>query len=194
MALRSQSSSPRSWDMPYPELRHLRVPGLTLANIHYSPQFAPYKRDLEVLTNSHNVLQCKIRDRYARLPKDTLRWQVFTVMSVKVLDKAVTRERLRRRHKEAYREALKRRGYDKDGRLLDGAATSPNARPLFGTFEVRVHGGLGFHLKFPVLVEQAGLVIDAIRRECQRKAGRLVNSSYGHEDDGWRQGMIRRIA
>jgi hypothetical protein len=158
--------------MPYPELRPLRVPGLTLANIHWSPQFAPYKRDLEVLTNPYNVLHHKIRDRYAHLPKDTLRWQVFTVMSVKVLDKAVTRERLRRRHKEAFREALRRRGFDKDGKLLDKEPMSPNAKPLSGTFEVHVHGGLGFHLKFPVLVQQAGLVIDAIRRECQKKAGR----------------------
>jgi hypothetical protein len=180
--------------MPYPELRHLRVPGLNLANIHYSPQFAPYKRDLEVLTNPHNVLHYKIRDRYARLPKDTLRWQVFTVMSVKVLDKAVTRERLRRRHKEAFREALKRRGYDKDGKLLDGPLKSPNAKPLFGTFEVHVHGGLGFHLKFPVLVQQAGLVIDAVQRECQKNAGRNFNSFYRYGNDIWTQTMMRRGA
>src|SRR5256885_6381202 len=154
--------------MPYPPLRHLRVPGLTLASIHYTRQFAPYKRDLDILTNPHNVLHYKIRDRYAQLPKDTLRWQVLTVMSVKVLAKAVTRERLRRRHKEAYREALKIRGYDKDGKLLDWAAKSPNARPLFGTCEVHIHAGLGFHLKFPVLVQQAGLWICANRKGCEK--------------------------
>jgi hypothetical protein len=163
--------------MPFPELRHLRVPGLQLANIHWSPHFAPYKKDLEVLTNPNNVIYYKIRDRYAQLPKNTLRWQVFTFMSVKVLDKAVTRERLRRRHKEAYREALKRRGFDKDGKLLDNGLQSPNATPLFGTFEAHIHGGLGFHLKFPVLVQQAGLVIDAIRRECQKNARRNLDAS-----------------
>ena len=180
--------------MPYPELRNFRVPGLTLASIHYSPQVAPYKKDLEILLNPHNVLHYKIRDRYALLPRDTLRWQVLTVMSVKVLDKAVTRERLRRRHKEAYREALKRRGYDKDGRLLKGPVKWLNARPLFGTFEVRVYGGLGFHLKFPALVAQAGLVIDAVRRECQKSAGRGVNSSQGYEKDAWTQQRMARGA
>jgi len=112
-------------------------------------------------------------------------------MSIRVLDKAVTRERLRRRHKEAYREALKRRGYDKDGRLLEGAPRSPNARPLFGTFEVHIHAGLGFHLKFPVLVNQAGLVIDAIQRECQKNNGRIVNSSRGYENDAWTRKVMR---
>jgi hypothetical protein len=99
-------------------------------------------------------------------------------MSVKVLDKAVTRERLRRRHKEAYREALKMRGFDKDGKLLDSQLQSPNARPLSGTFEVHVYGGLGFDLGFPALVEQAGLVIDVIRRKCQKNARRTVDTPH----------------
>lgn len=165
--------------MQYPSLRHLRVPGLQLAHIHWSPYFAPYKRDLDVLTNPNNVLYDKIRDRYSQLPRDTLRWQVFTFMSIKVLDKAVTRERLRRRHKEAYREALRRRGFDKDGKLLHDGPKSLNAKPLSGTFEVHIHGGLGFHLKFPVLVEQAGLVIDAVQRECpgERAEFRLLSIS-----------------
>jgi hypothetical protein len=179
--------------MPYPELQPLRVLGLTLARIHYSPQFAPYKRDLEVLTNPHNVIHYKIRDRYAQLPKDTLRWQVFTGMSVKVLDKAVTREHLRRRYKEAFREALRNRGFDRDGKLLDEMPRSLNAQPLFGTFEVHVHAGLGFHLKFPVLVLQAGLAVDAVRRECQKNAGRKFNS-YGYDDDRWTQEMMSRGA
>jgi hypothetical protein len=166
--MRVRSVSKHDFRLWYPELRLLRVPGLQLAKIHWSPHFAPYKRDLDVLTNRSNVLHYKIQDRYTQLPKDTLRWQVFTDMSVKVLDKAVTRERLRRRHKEAYREALKVRGFDKDGKLLDSQPQSPNARPLSGTFEVHVHRGLGFDLEFPALVEQAGLVIDAIRRKCQK--------------------------
>ena len=180
--------------MPYPQLRNLKVPGLTLANIRFSPEVAPYLKDLEILTNPHNVLHYKIRDRYARLPMDTLRWQVVTAMSAKALDKAVARERLRRRHKEAYREALKRRGYDKDGRLLDGEVKWHNAGPLFGTFEVHIYNGLGFHLKFPVLVEQAGLVIDAVRKECQKNDGGMVNSSRGYENDAWTQGFLTRGA
>jgi hypothetical protein len=115
-------------------------------------------------------------------------------MSVKVLDKAVTRERLRRRYKEAFREALRMRGFDKDGKPLENEQASPNSRPLFGTFEAHVHGGLGFHLKFPVLVQQAGLVIDAVRRECQKHAGWNFNSSHGGDNDSWTQARMRRGA
>src|SRR2546429_7305018 len=69
---------PRSTLFPYTTLFRSRVPGLTLASIHYTRQFAPYKRDLDILTNPHNVLHYKIRDRYAQLPKDTLRSEEHT--------------------------------------------------------------------------------------------------------------------
>jgi hypothetical protein len=57
-----------------------------------------------------------------------------------------------------------------------------------------VHGGLGFHLKFPVLVQQAGLVIDAVRRECQKNAGRNLNSFSRYGNDLSRQQIMRRGA
>jgi len=152
--------------MQYPELRYLRVPGNTLHRILFTPLSAPYKPDLDVLTNPGSPLLYKIQHQYANLPQNTLRWRVLTAMSAKAVPKATVRERLRRRHREAFLAALKMRGFDKYGGVLNTESKSPNVKPLFGTLEAQVYGGLGEHLKFPVLVKQAVLAIDAVRKTC----------------------------
>ena len=158
--------------MPYPDLRPLRIQGVTLFKVNYVPQFAPFRKDLEVLTSRFNVLHPKFQDVYASLPKDTLRWVTITAMSAKVLGKSVVREHLRRRWREAFREALKRRGFSNNGKVLPHAPDAETKKPLYGTMEVHIYAGLGLNAKFPVLVQQAGTAIDAIARECDKHPNR----------------------
>ena len=166
--------------MRFAELWPLRVPKADLLRVHYSPFFAPFKSDLDVLTNPRAANYPKYRDKYERLPQDTLRWQVITSTSVKKLPYTVLRERLRRRYKEAFREALKTKGFDKDGKVLDHSFEGSNARSLYGTLEVHIHGGLGFHLKMPVLVRQATLVVEMIQQECKQHPIETRRSTSGY--------------
>ncbi len=170
--------------MPYPQFRILRIPGAAFyKTVHYSPDIVPWRAHLEVLTNPQSPLYYKYRDKFAKLQPDVLRWRVITNTSAKALPKAVARERLRRRHTEAIRQALKDRDFDKDGQPLDFESKSTrNAQILFGTFGLHIHGGLGLHTAFPTLVKDARFVVDAIRKECQNGAGRTIGSEFGRYD------------
>ena len=167
--------------MPFAELRSLRIPKVDLLKVYYSPFFAPFKSDLDILTNPRAAVYPKYKDKYERLPQDTLRWQIVTATSAKKLDYTVLRERLRRRYKEAFREALKRKGFDKDGKVFTDRSSDggSNARSLYGTLEVHVHGGLGFHLKMPVLVQHATRVIELVQKECKQHPIETRRSTFG---------------
>ena len=170
--------------MPYPQFRILRIPGAAFyKTIHYSSEIVPWRSHLEILTNSQSPLFYKFRDQFAKLQPNILRWRVITNTSAKTLPKAVVRERLRRRHTEAVRQALKDRGFDQDGQLLEPESKSTSkAQVLFGTFEIHIHGGQGLHTAFPKLLKDAGFVIDAISKDCRIDTSRLSSSNLSRSN------------
>ena len=177
---------PSSRVMSYPQFRILRISGAAFyKTIHYSPEIVPWRSHLEVLTNPQNPLFYKYRDKFAKLKPDILRWRVITNTSTKALPKAVARERLRRRHTEAIRQALKEKGFDKDGQPLDpDFKSSSKAQVLYGTFEVHIHGGVGLHTAFSTLVNDARFVVDAICKERRNEAGRISGSTFNRFHTG----------
>ena len=131
------------------------------------------------MTNPYNPLYYKFRDKYANLQPDILRWRVIANTSAKALPLAVVRERLRRRHKGAFEKALKDRGFDRDGQLLDiESKSNGKAQALYGTLEMHVYTGVGLHMAFPLLVKEVGLAVEAIRKECRNKPDRNGSSNF----------------
>lgn len=84
------------------------------------------------------------------------------------------RERLRRRVREAFREALKQEGYDSKGKVLrpDMATTGPS-RDLKGTLELTCQGRAGLDCEFGEMVEYAKHAVSAVVQSSEYNNRRL---------------------
>lgn len=149
--------------MTFPFLPQINVPAVRLLRLRWSPHFAPFKYDFDILTNTLNPAYWRTLDRFNRSPRDTLRWKFSTNMSAKALPQEVARKRLRRRWEQAFLKALEARGYDRRGKAMD----KEGKRNLLGTLEAHVYGGKGFKSPFAELVGQAGAAIDAFSKANQ---------------------------
>lgn len=133
--------------------------------VFYTPLFAPWRRDRQDL-NPHNVLYYKLLDDYQNMPQDTLRWLVTANTSIKEVPKAVMRERLRRRVREAFRESLKLAGYDwKNGKLLQRDEATVKQTPsqdLRGTLEIHCRGRAPLDCEFAEIVDYANIVVHEV--------------------------------
>jgi hypothetical protein len=99
------------------------------------------------------------------LPKDTFRWRISTNTLARIVPVAVQRSHLKARYKEAFRQALKRRGLNTDGSLRARSVQGPAAVPLVGTLELVALSPHSLEGKIEKLVEQTGSIIDAVRKE-----------------------------
>ena len=170
-----------------PQLPSLRVPRPTmptnLFHIFYTPVFAPWRRDREHLT-PNDISYPKLMDDYQNMPKDILRWQVIANTAVKEVPKAVMRERLRRRSREAFREALKQLGYDWHGRVLQpGQAMRKMSKNLKGTLEIHCRGRAGLDCEFPELIDYAKSAVSAVEKSCNQSTGTI--RIVGREGSWW---------
>lgn len=120
----------------------------------------------------NNVTYHKLLDDYQNMPQDTLRWIVVANTAVKEVPKAVMRERLRRRVRGAFRQALQIAGYDwKDGKLWVGDKPTEKQTPsqdLRGTLEIHCRGRAALDCEFTEILEHANTVVQEVVRACSR--------------------------
>ena len=145
--------------LTYPELKFVKVRGVWLIRAHYSPSFAPFRAHLDYLSSTNIVLYPMFKDKYERLPKDTLRWIFMAHRSTKTLPKAVQRERVQRRCREAFRHALRENGYDDHGAIFEGGKA---LRPLRGTLELQPDPKCLVE-PFPELIRQSSKLLTALK-------------------------------
>ena len=77
------------------------------------------------ISDSYHVLHHKYKRKYERRPRDTLWWTASTGMATS--NKSVVRHYCSRKMRNAFINALKIRGYDKDGRI-PSSEEFPNGR------------------------------------------------------------------
>src|SRR4051794_6843911 len=94
----------------------LRSRAANSLKLRWSPRRVPFQSEYDVLSNEANPLYARVYDEWMRTPEDILRWKVVTNMSKKELPKTVLRTRLKRRWTEAFKQALRSRGFDNDGK------------------------------------------------------------------------------
>ena len=135
----------------------------------FSPSKIPSPKRWPALNNPLNPLHARQRDDYAKIPEDVLYWKIVTETSLSALPKAVVRERVRRRWREAFSAALKQRGYDRHGRLLVAGVGASTEKPLQGTMELLVMEGYGLNHDFRKLLAHADEVVVAIRKAMERQ-------------------------
>jgi hypothetical protein len=151
-----------------PQLQALRLPRsagpVNLFHIFYTPLFAPWRRDFEIL-DPKNILCPMLLQTYGQMRKDTLRLQVVGHTAVKEVPKTVMRERLRRRVREGFTEAFRQMGYDRNGNLLQPALDQRKpVQDLRGTLEIHCRGRSGLDCEFVEIVNLAKEAISAVDR------------------------------
>ena len=149
----------KAMHLTYPQLKFVRVRGVRLIRAHYSPSFTPFRAHLDYLSSTNVVLYPMFKDKYERLPKDTLRWIFMVHRSTKTLRKPVQRERVQRRCREAFRQALRENGYDDHGAIFEGGKA---LRPLRGTLELEPDPKCLVE-PFPELIRQSSMLLTALK-------------------------------
>lgn len=174
-----------------PQIPSLRIPRskgpVNLFHIFYTPLFAPWRLDWDHLS-AYDVFYSKLLDKYENMPKDTLRWQVVANTAVKEVPKAVMRERLRRRVREAFHDALKQMGYESNGRVWQpGRATDTPLQDLRGTLEIHCRGRAGLDCEFVEIVNLAKSALSTVDRSLNQSKGNMGNA--GPEGQWWKRGI-----
>ena len=120
-------------------LRAKAVPGFP-PQVFFCHRYAPSQWDMPVLNTPSHPLRPKVIEGIATAPQDVLHWDFETGPSVKTLPKATQRTKLCSRWGTAFRAALSRSGYAKDGSNLMEATPRPG---LVGRLRVVVNRGQG---------------------------------------------------
>jgi RNase P protein component len=155
------------------------IGGTNLFHVYYSPMFAIWRRDREQLT-PRSIFYPKLIDSYENMRQDTLRWQVVANTAIKEVPKAVMRERLRRRIRGAFGEALEQLGYDSHGRVLpSGPAKEKLLQDIRGTLEIHCRTRVGLDVDFAEIVRNAHSVINAIVESKTPSYGKLAPGGRG---------------
>jgi hypothetical protein len=170
-----------------PQMQALRLPRsagpVNLFHIYYSPLFAPWRRDWEFL-NPKNIIYPMLLDTYGQMRKDTLRMQVVGNTAVKEVPLAVMRERLRRRVREAFLEALRQMGYDSSGKFsLPGLAQHKPVQDLRGTLEIHCRGRAGLDCDFSEIVKLAKKAVSVVDESLTESNTTL---QYAGREPWWR--------
>lgn len=162
-----------------PQLQALRLPRsaspVNLFHIYYTPLFAPWRRDWEMLTPK-NILCPMLLYTYGQMRKDTLRLQVVGNTAVKEVPMAVMRERLRRRVREGFTEAFRQMGYDRNGVILQpGLVQRKPVQDLRGTLEIHCRGRAGLDCDFMEIVDLAKEAISVVDRSLTKSSSTQQN-------------------
>ncbi|KAL1952556.1 hypothetical protein VTO42DRAFT_4814 [Malbranchea cinnamomea] len=149
----------------------LRVRNVKLFFTYFNPKNVPPPIALRYLSVSQfNPILPKIKHMYATREKGNLWWSVGHGNLTN--HKRVIRSWCARRLRHAFRQALKQRGFDKDGKLLmfdvEGNVTEKK-KGLVGTLDIRMNVEL-LTAKYADIVQQAGLLVDHLRYQQLRPA------------------------
>lgn len=161
LPLSSQSLS--RGPLPPARVGPFKAPGVTSFRVMYSPVPQPAFAARFILDDTAHVLREATQQRLAERDKNTLWWNIT---SNQLSEKRVIRSWCCRRARGAIVEALRAKGYDREGRVLPNTGARP---PLTGSLQLRGTEEL-ITVKFSDLQKQAALLVDALVERSSRVA------------------------
>ncbi|EXJ63229.1 hypothetical protein A1O7_03676 [Cladophialophora yegresii CBS 114405] len=138
----------------------------------YTPiENVPTLFDHKFIVDRYSPKRAAVVDYYSRLPPDRLSWRVITNISSKQINKAVLRNRLKRRWASAFAEALKNHGYYHNGRKRRGPKEGKKYIPgLTGTLEILIFSDRGITCPHSELVGASHALVKSLVRKVQQLA------------------------
>ena len=163
----------------------LKVPRVTLFYMHHHPKnVLPPVASRYIDMMSYHPAVPKIEHIYKHREKGTLWWNISPAKMVG--HKKVIRSWCSRRVRHAFRDALRERGFDRDGKvnvLNESGDVVGKEKGLQGTLDIRMNATL-FEAKYADIEEQAGLLVDHLRDMAARQAKKTRPTTEGFRNGG----------
>lgn len=136
------------------------IPGVNILMVNWSPEhIAPINSKIKLESTTHP--RHEITKRIWEARTDPLWWNCLT--SKQVSFKSVVRSWLTNRARVAFRNALKRKGYDTNGYRIDGKGDEDPKPNLVGSVHFLTRPEL-IRAKWPEVEEQADLIVAEVER------------------------------
>ena len=137
-------------------------------------------------STDYSPKRAAVVDYYSRLAPDRLTWRVISNVGSKQVNKAVLRNRLKRRWASAFTEALKEDGYYHNGRKRSGPKDGTKYTiGLRGTLEILVFSDRGISCPHSELVHASRAVLKAVMRKAQQEqVGSGSSKETSMQDEG----------
>ena len=151
---------------PTPAAMHyLKVPRVTLFYMHHHPKnvLPPVAARYIGIINYHPIVP-KLQHVYRNREKGTLWWSVSPAKMTG--HKKVIRSWCSRRIRHAFCDALRERGFDRDGRVVvldESGVVVGKEKGLQGTLDIRMNADL-LEATYADIAEQAGFLVDHLRK------------------------------
>ncbi|ETI22907.1 ribonuclease P protein component [Cladophialophora carrionii CBS 160.54] len=166
--------------------RNLPVPaalGFGLKARYTPSENVPTLFDHKFIVDRYSPKRAAVVDYYSRLPPDRLSWRVITNISSKQVNKAVLRNRLKRRWAGAFAEALKNHGYYHNGRKRTGPKDGKKYIPgLRGTLEILIFADRGITCPHHELVGASNALVKSLVRKVQQLEPKVKS---GQDKEHW---------
>ena len=145
----------------------------------YTPaENVPTRFDHKFIVDRYSPKRAAMIDYYSRLPRERLLWRVISNVGSKQVNKAVLRNRLKRRWASAFAEALKNHGYHHNGRMRFGPKDGKNSvTGLKGTLEILVFSDRGISCPHRELVGASNALVKVVVRKAQQAAAKIDEST-----------------
>lgn len=178
--------------IPIPRLQHIQLQGVKSFLILYSRKRVPSLTAYHILTNKTHPFHLKLRRTYQEKDPNSLWWTVYGVKSQ--IPTGVVRGWGERRLKQAFRLALRDKGFDAEGRILGEQPPSQKIdveeegggeegdrmmkrpeKPLTGTVRLQVMKPI-ITLSGLAVRKQAQLAVDKIVELCAESSSSSSNN------------------
>ncbi|KAK7902924.1 hypothetical protein LTR67_002570 [Exophiala xenobiotica] len=151
--------------MSLPPFKTVRAPGALGLQAKYCPFVRPSTLREKTFVSRGNPGFFAIRDKVERNSPDALSWWVVGGTSLKLVPKAVVRNRLKRRWTNAFADSMRQNGFHSNGKLLSGSKRGPNSTPgLKGTLEILIWTRSGLDAPYDKLVQATNALIKMLQR------------------------------
>ncbi|KAJ9612627.1 hypothetical protein H2200_004224 [Cladophialophora chaetospira] len=136
----------------------------------YTPvENVPTLFDYKFIVDRYSPKRAAVVDYYSRLAPDRLSWRVISNINSKDINKAVLRNRLKRRWASAFAEALKDHGYYHNGRRRTAPKDGKHyLTGLKGTLEILIFSDRGINGAHRELVGASRALVKALIRKVQQ--------------------------
>lgn len=145
---------------------HSPVPGLTVCWFSWNRDHRPGFAAQTILDNKSHVLYELTKRKYETRSKDSLWWNV---VANHMNEKTVLRSWIKRRLRGAFVATLATRGFDGNGRVLNGSFSRERKASLKGTLEIFALPPV-IKAGFATVQHDTGLIVDEIIRQNERHA------------------------
>ena len=141
----------------------LKVRGVSICRVKWSPKYEPSYVASKILSEPGHVLSLPTLERYKERVREGLWWYVTanTMTGMRCM-----RSRGNRRLRIALTQALKAKGYDKNGRLLGALGDRKVGVELRGSMEVQILKQC-IDAEWRKVQKQAELILEKIMELCQ---------------------------